>query len=40
VQLLGRVPRSPTLKDIESVLNEMRMLREEIINQLEIQEDS
>ncbi|UWU25820.1 plasmid replication protein RepC (plasmid) [Rhizobium sp. CB3060] len=40
VQLLARAPRSPTLKDIESVLNEMRMLREEIINQLEIQEDS
>ncbi|WFU07355.1 plasmid replication protein RepC (plasmid) [Rhizobium sp. CB3171] len=39
-QLAAQLPRSPTIKDIESVLDEMQMLREEIINLLAIQEDS
>ncbi|CCM79592.1 replication protein C [Rhizobium mesoamericanum STM3625] len=40
VQLVARIPRTPTIKDIESILDEMQMLREEIINHLEFQEDS
>ncbi|RVE87047.1 plasmid replication protein RepC [Sinorhizobium meliloti] len=38
--LTGRIPRTPTIADIQPILEEMEMLREEIINRLEIQEDS
>ncbi len=40
VALVGRIPRVPTLADITSILEEMQMLQEEIINRLEIQENS
>lgn len=40
LELTGRIPRTPTAADIEPILEEMQMLREEIINRLEIQEDS
>ncbi|ASY61355.1 plasmid replication protein RepC [Sinorhizobium sp. CCBAU 05631] len=38
--LTGRIPRTPTIADIQPILEEMEMLREEIINRLEIQENS
>jgi replication initiation protein RepC len=38
--LTGRIPRTPTIADLQQILEEMEMLREEIINRLEIQEDS
>ena len=37
VDLVSRLPRHPSRADIEIVLNEMSVLREEILNQLEIQ---
>ncbi|MBD9524424.1 replication initiation protein RepC [Ensifer sp. ENS02] len=40
LDLTGRIPRTPTIADIQPILEEMEMLREEIINRLEIQEDS
>ncbi|MGZ2385979.1 replication initiation protein RepC [Rhizobium brockwellii] len=36
--LVGRIPRSPTLNDVSSILDEMELLRQEIINALEIQQ--
>ncbi|MCY1740972.1 plasmid replication protein RepC [Ensifer sp. SL37] len=39
LELTGRIPRTPTLADIEAILEELEMLREEIINQLDLQED-
>lgn len=38
--LTGRIPRTPTIANIQPILEEMEMLREEIINRLETQEDS
>ncbi|MCA1494028.1 replication initiation protein RepC [Ensifer sp. NBAIM29] len=38
--LTGRIPRTPTVADLKQILEEMEMLREEIINRLEIQENS
>ncbi|CAD7025925.1 replication protein C [Pseudorhizobium halotolerans] len=38
--LTGRIPRTPTIADLQQILEEMEMLREEIINRLEIQENS
>ncbi|MDX0660841.1 replication initiation protein RepC [Sinorhizobium medicae] len=38
--LTGRIPRTPTVADLQQILEEMEMLREEIINRLEIQENS
>lgn len=35
--LLARLPRAPRREDVDAVLDEMEVLREEIINQLEIQ---
>jgi replication initiation protein RepC len=35
--LLARLPRAPRREDVDAVLDEMEILREEIINQLEIQ---
>lgn len=40
VELVGRIPRAPTLADVESILEEMWMLQEEIINRLEIRDNS
>ena len=40
VALVGRIPRVPTLAEVTSILEEMSMLQEEIINRLEIQEFS
>lgn len=40
VALVSRIPRVPTLADVTRVLEEMEMLREEVINRLEIQEHS
>ncbi|MEY9101468.1 replication initiation protein RepC [Sinorhizobium fredii] len=40
LELTGRIPRTPTIADIEPILDEMQMLREEILNRMEIQEDS
>ncbi len=38
VGLVGRIPRSPTLSDVSSILDEMELLQQEIINILEIQQ--
>ncbi|THK34133.1 replication initiation protein RepC [Ensifer sp. MPMI2T] len=40
LSLTGRIPRTPTIADLQQILEEMEMLREEIINQLEIHENS
>lgn len=40
VALVGRIPRSPTMADVANILDEMELLREEILNQLDIQRDS
>ena len=40
VALVGRIPRAPTLADVTTTLEEMEMLREEIVNRLEFQENS
>ncbi|WP_075293092.1 plasmid replication protein RepC [Pararhizobium arenae] len=37
IALMARLPRSPRREDVEAVLEEMELLREEIINQLETQ---
>ncbi|MGO7169607.1 plasmid replication protein RepC [Rhizobium leguminosarum] len=38
IGLVGRIPRSPTLSDVSSILDEMELLQQEIINTLEIQQ--
>lgn len=38
ISLVGRIPRSPSVDDIMSVLDEMKTLLEEIVNRLEIQD--
>lgn len=40
VTLVGRIPRVPTLADVTEILEEMEMLREEIVNRLETQTNS
>jgi replication initiation protein RepC len=40
IDLLSRIPRTPTASDIKSALEEMEMLREEILNQLEASDKS
>lgn len=40
VTLVGRIPRAPTLADVTAALEEMEMLREEIVNRLETQTNS
>ncbi len=37
IALVARLPRSPSHQDVDAVLEDMLMLREEILNQLEIQ---
>jgi replication initiation protein RepC len=38
IGLVGRIPRTPTLSDVSSILDEMELLQQEIVNILEIQE--
>ena len=40
VGLVGRIPRAPSLTQLASLLDEMTLLREEILNRLETREDS
>ncbi|ARO32826.1 replication initiation protein RepC 1 (plasmid) [Rhizobium sp. NXC14] len=40
VALVGRIPRVPTLAGTTAILDEMQMLREEVLNRLEMLEDS
>jgi replication initiation protein RepC len=40
VALVGRIPRVPTLAGVTSILEEMQMLHEEVVNRLEMQENS
>lgn len=40
VGVVGRIPRSPTLGDINDVLDEIKLLQEEIINTLDLQQNS
>ena len=40
IDQLARIPRTPTASDISSILEEMEMLREEILNQLEANDKS
>ncbi|MBM7045536.1 plasmid replication protein RepC [Rhizobium lusitanum] len=40
VELASRIPRSPTMTDITNILDEMELLREEVINRLDSQENS
>lgn len=40
VALVAKIPRIPTLSGVTDILDEMRLLREEILNRLVIQEDS
>ncbi|MDL2403820.1 plasmid replication protein RepC [Rhizobium mayense] len=37
VALVGRIPRSPTASDVAGILDEMALLREEVLNRLEMQ---
>ncbi|MEZ2224526.1 plasmid replication protein RepC [Rhizobium sp. RCC_161_2] len=36
IALVGRIPRVPTLSDVATILEEMQMLQEEVINRLDI----
>ncbi|NNU58195.1 plasmid replication protein RepC, partial [Rhizobium indigoferae] len=36
--LVGRIPRSPTLSEVNSILDEMELLRQEVTNILEMQQ--
>ncbi|CDN58351.1 Replication protein C (plasmid) [Neorhizobium galegae bv. officinalis bv. officinalis str. HAMBI 1141] len=38
ISLVSRIPRSPTLSDVNSILDEMELLQQEIINILEMQQ--
>jgi len=40
VELVARIPRSPTTEDVTTALDEMELLREEIINRLNNQQNS
>ena len=40
LDLVGRIPRVPSLADVANILDEMELLREEILNQLDIQQNS
>lgn len=39
IGLVGRIPRSPTLGIVNSILDEMQLLQQEVINILEIQQE-
>ena len=40
IALVGRIPRTPTIGDLEATLDEMQLLRLEVLNRLDLQEDS
>ncbi|USJ28598.1 plasmid replication protein RepC [Ensifer adhaerens] len=40
IELVGRIPRTPTIGDLTAILDEMEMLRTEILNLLEMQMNS
>jgi len=40
VALVGRIPRSPSHEDVTQILEEMEMLREEVVNRLELNAES
>jgi replication initiation protein RepC len=40
IGLVGRIPRTPTLLDVEVTLSEMQILQQEIVNQLDFQDNS
>ncbi|THK35149.1 replication initiation protein RepC [Ensifer sp. MPMI2T] len=40
VAAVGRIPRTPTKRDIEAVLDELSLLREEIINLMDLQKNA
>jgi replication initiation protein RepC len=40
VALVGRIPRSPSRTEVEAILNEMGLLRDEVLNILNIQQKS
>lgn len=40
IETVRRIPRTPSLAEAESSLEEMRMLKDEVVNQLKIQEKS
>ena len=40
IELVARIPRSPTIADVASILDELELLREEILNLLDTQSNS
>jgi replication initiation protein RepC len=40
IALIGRLPRNPTISEVESVLEDMELLKEEIVNRLILNEKS
>jgi replication initiation protein RepC len=40
IELVARIPRSPTLIDVNSILDEMELLRVEVLNQLDLNTNS
>ncbi|MGO6949683.1 plasmid replication protein RepC [Rhizobium johnstonii] len=40
IDLVARIPRSPTIADVASILDELELLREEILNRLDTQSNS
>lgn len=40
IELVARIPRSPTLIDLNNILDEMELLREEVLNQLDLKTNS
>jgi replication initiation protein RepC len=40
IDLVGRIPRSPTIADVAAILDELELLREEILNLLDTQSNS
>lgn len=40
IDLVARIPRSPTIADVASILDELELLREEILNLLDTQSNS
>lgn len=40
IDLVGRLPRTPTAAELTDILNEMEMLKDEILNRLEIKNNS
>lgn len=40
IDLVARIPRSPTIADVASILDELELLREEVLNRLDTQSNS